>query len=232
MGGANKCLSRHIAPGAPGLCRVTERLIRSTILAMLISRYDGDRRLSLKCFQFRMEFHVDETLLKLIESLEGNLPDVQGDSPVGISLRDDATDEIQLHRGEQKQAYTLKPLNELYGPGNSGTVDPQSEVFMPLFLCIEEEIAKFDANEVQLNDATVTLALNRLSMNPEEQTGDALIRRIQMALRLNLSLNNYARQEVRQADRKIGKSVDRHSEGGRGRGYLKFIHEFFGRLGK
>ena len=174
---------------------------------------------------------MDETLLKLLETLDGK-GDADGRSQVEISVLDDAADEIQLSHGDQKMVYALKPLGELYGRGNSGTVDPQNETFMPLFLCIEEEIAKFDANEVQLNDATVMLALNRLSMNPEEQTDDALIRRIQMALRMNLSLNNYARQEVRQAIRKIGKSVDRHSEGGRGRGYLKFIHGFFGQLRK
>ena len=94
------------------------------------------------------------------------------------------------------------------------------------------EIARFDAMDGRLNDGTVTLALNRLSMSPDEPTEDPLIRRIQFGLRMNLSLNNYSRQEVRQAIRKIGKSAERHSEGGRGRGYLNFIEEFFGKLRK
>ena len=174
---------------------------------------------------------MDDALIKRMDEIAGK-PASVGEHAVKISHVDDVKGEIALVFGDQEERYALKPLNELYGGGNSGTVDPQNETYMPLFLCIEEEIARFDAMDGRLNDGTVTLALNRLSMSPDEPTEDPLIRRIQFGLRMNLSLNNYSRQEVRQAIRKIGKSAERHSEGGRGRGYLNFIEEFFGKLRK
>lgn len=149
---------------------------------------------------------------------------------VKIDFVDDAKGEIELIRDDERKPYTLKPLGELYGKGNSVPVEPQSDVFMPLFLCIEEEIAKFDATERRLTDGEVSLLLNSLGMNPEVPSGDRLAQRVQCALRMTLSLNNYSRQELRQTLRKIGKSVERHTESGRGRGYLNFIHQFFGRM--
>lgn len=168
---------------------------------------------------------MDQELMKRFETEEA-VRNVQ------ISVANAAAGEILLIRGEEKEVYTLKPLNDLYGLDNSGSVDPKNETFMPLFLCIEESIARFDAKHRRLNNTDVALALRHLSINPEELGTDALIQGIQGDLRLNLSLNNYSRQELRQVIRKIGKSVDRHTDGGRGRGYLNYIHEFFGKLRK
>jgi hypothetical protein len=65
-----------------------------------------------------------------------------------------------------------------------------------------------------------------LAMDPDGATADPLAKQIQFSLRLTLSLNDYSRQEVRQAIRKIAKSVNRHKNGDRG--YLMFVREFFG----
>jgi hypothetical protein len=96
-----------------------------------------------------------------------------------------------------------------------------------LFLSIEETIVREDQTHARLTDAGVTLTLERLAMNPEGDPGaDDLARRLQLELRLQLSLNNYSRQEVRSAIRKIGKSVARHTRLAGPRGYLTFIRQY------
>jgi hypothetical protein len=125
---------------------------------------------------------------------------------------------------ENAYARGLRPLAELYSPAEGATADPKVPVFVPLFLCIEEAITLYDTDEETLTDAKVSLALDRLSLSPEEAAPDPLIERIQAALRLTLTVNSYSRQQVRQAVRKIGKSVVRHENGQRG--YLEFIRQF------
>ena len=148
-----------------------------------------------------------------------------------IEVLDCTTGQIVIRGEGDPQPYTLKPLRELYGSGNgTDVVDPEDEIFMPLFLAIEEEIAKYDQTENPgLTDGTLALTLNQLGMEPEAISGDPLSQRIQTVLRLCLSLNNYSRQEVKAALRKINKSVDRHSRVAGRRGYLDFIVKFFGR---
>ena len=174
---------------------------------------------------------MDATLNKRLKDAANELPDGTQQVNIEIERVNDATGEVTLIHGDQQEPYTLKPLAELYGPGSGKTVDAQNDIFMSLFLSIEEEIVRFDSNEELLSDGRVALVLNGLSLNPEAPATDALAQQIQAALRLNLSINDYSRQEVRQALRKIEKSVARHA-GAHGRGYIDFIHKFFGRLRK
>lgn len=151
--------------------------------------------------------------------------------PVGDETKLDVTIEyldedgaINLVHGEKKVPYKLKPLKELYGVGHGDSVNVEDDTYLPLLLSIEEEIARFDAQHAT-TDGPVLLALQTLSMNPEQPSADPLTRGIQVVLRLSLSLNNYSRQEVRQAIRKVEKSVVRHHNGFDG--YLKFIQAQF-----
>jgi hypothetical protein len=144
-------------------------------------------------------------------------------SDVSIRFTDD-DGSIELVYRDAKEPYKLIPLEALYGAGNGPSVDEMDDVYMPLLRCIEEEIVRFDEMREPLTDAAVALALRELSSNPERPSADALARSIQTSLRLNLSLNDYSRQEVRQAIRKIEKSVMRHKNGSRG--YLEFIEEY------
>lgn len=103
---------------------------------------------------------------------------------------------------------------------------------MPLFLAIEEEIARFYRQEApSLTDGATGLVLNQLGMAPESSMPDPLAAGIQVRLRLVLSLKNYSRQEVKAALKKIGKSVDRHTRVDGPRGYLEFIASYFARGG-
>ena len=69
-------------------------------------------------------------------------------------------------------------------------------------------------------------------MDPDAPADHDVTRRVQLALRLCLSLNDYSRQEVRTALRRVQRSVKRHTELQGPRGYLNFIVEFFGSGGK
>jgi len=148
-----------------------------------------------------------------------------------IGVVDDATGEIEVTGPGGTGRYTLKPLGELYGAGpGAATVDPEDDRFMPLFLAIEEEITRYyETVDSSLTDGHVLLALKNLGMNPEAPASDPLARRVQLALRMTLSLNDYSRQDVRSALRQIAKSVERHTRADGRRGYLDFLRTFFGR---
>ena len=169
---------------------------------------------------------MDEQLKALMER---NSTDETGQVTIGIV--DEFAGVVEVLRNEDDASllrHTLKPLAELYGRGTPGQrVDPQSGPFMPLFFTIEETIVKYDHDDSSLTDGQVMLVLDKLGMSPEcDVRDDRLARRIQVNLRANLSLNDYSRDEVRQAIRKIRKSVDRHTRLGGRRGYLDFIREY------
>jgi hypothetical protein len=147
-----------------------------------------------------------------------------------LRIREDNSGEIEVQAPDGPQRYMLKPLSELYGAGTGGDfVDPQDERFMPLMMPIEEEIADYYAEDQTLTDGAVLLALKPLAMSPESEPADELGRRVQVALRLALSLNNFSRQQVRQALRHVTRSVERHTKAEGRRGYLEFISRFFRR---
>lgn len=141
-----------------------------------------------------------------------------------------AQGEIQVETPSGPQRYTLKSLRELYGKGlGAASVNPQDEQYEPLFMAIEQTIALYDDEVRTLTDGLVELTLEQMSMDPAGEPGqDELRHRIQLALRLLLSLDDYSRQEVRTALRTIARSVARHKSLEGRRGYLEFIHEFFG----
>lgn len=140
--------------------------------------------------------------------------------------------EIEIETSEGLRRHVLKPLPELFGKGHGvSSVDPQDERFMPLLLRIEESIVEHYEQDPGLTDGRVSLALSRLILQPgRDPDDDALCRHLQLDLRLLLSLNDYSRQEVRWALRKIDKSVRRHSRADGPRGYLDFIRDQFGLL--
>lgn len=147
-----------------------------------------------------------------------------------VKFADTSAGTLEIVRPEGPVSYTLKPLKDLYAAGdNAPSVDPQDERYMPLFLAIEAEIAQYYEHDApSLTDGVVGLVLDQLSLSPEASNPDPLARRVQTSLRFCLSLNDYSRQEVRAALRKVRKSVDRHSRVDGRRGYLDFIVEFFG----
>ena len=126
--------------------------------------------------------------------------------------------------GGEPISYTLRPLDELYGRGTGvEPVDPKDQRFMPLFNAIEEAIQVAYRDDRGLTDGAVGLALAELSMNPAAPTTNPLAQRVRQQLRLVLSVNDYSRDEVKAAIRKVHKSVERHTRSEGPRGYLDFV---------
>lgn len=126
------------------------------------------------------------------------------------------------------QEYPVKPLDQLYGKGTGrDSLDPQDEIFMPLLTLIEGELSRAGQANPRLTDGDALLALKALSMNPAADVGtDELAALVQAALRLCLSLNDYSRQDVKMAIRKVTQSVQRHTSLAGRRGYLEFIKDY------
>ncbi len=167
---------------------------------------------------------MDETLKQLIAGPDGK-PTRE------IDLSNLANGTVTVYTPDGPTPYTLKTLSELYGAGTGlDTLDPKDETFMPLMLRIEEDIATTYEKRPSLTDADVILALKPLTMDPEAPTQSDLVReQVEVGLRMVLSINDYSRQDVKMALKKILKSVERHNRIDGQRGYLTFIADFFGR---
>lgn len=118
--------------------------------------------------------------------------------------------------------HALKEINEVYTEAKSAASDNE---ITSLCMAIEYAIAYYDhSNDHGLRDDVTIRMLEKLSMKPEMPlTGVGAL--VQAYLRLELSLEDYSRADVRQAVRKIQRSAQRHSKDGP-RGYLDFIHHF------
>ncbi|MGA2499950.1 MAG: hypothetical protein ABSH20_19605 [Tepidisphaeraceae bacterium] len=167
---------------------------------------------------------MDQQLIDIIDRLS----DSEGRAQIGIN-QGTTFGELTIGSGDAAVKYLLKPLGELYGKGpGRDNVDPQDESYMPLFLAIEGEIARCDTIcRYPMMDGTVSMALSSLAMSPEAEVApDSFAEQIQLSLRMTLSVNDYSRQDVKHAIRKILKSVDRHTKAAGQRGYLDFIHKY------
>ena len=148
-----------------------------------------------------------------------------------LRIKEDGSGQIEVETADCVKPYTLKPLAELYGTGTGAeSIDPKDEQFTPLLSAIEEEIARYyEELDPGLTDGQVLITVKQLGMNPEAEPADPLGRRLSVALRLTLSLNDYSRQDVKGCLRQVAKSVERHTKAEGRRGYLELIRRFFGR---
>ncbi len=161
------------------------------------------------------------------DALKTRIGQAKGEGQVIRFTRPDAGEiELLPHRGaDAGESYQLKTLPDLYGAGTGkDSVDLHDEDFLALLMAIEEAIIDFDGVDHRLTDGAVLASLDRLCMTPEANVGnDPLAASIQVSLRLTLSLNDFSRQDVKHALRKIKQSVNRHNKLGGTRGYLSFI---------
>lgn len=128
---------------------------------------------------------------------------------------------VRVEAGKQSVTYRLKSLSELYATGRSGgrSLDEQ----LPLLHTIEAAIKRVYLAHRELTDAGVIRALDQLSLKPETDSQDPLVTAITLDLRLQLSLSEYSREEVRSAIRRVLRSAERHKALAGQRGYLDFI---------
>jgi len=174
---------------------------------------------------------MDQALIDLFATAGIPGGSQEGSSEAAFRFVNEETGEIEINGAGGVKKYTLKPLADLFGKGyGESTIDWKDQRYMPLLLSIEEEIMNHDDAAHDLTDGLVSLTLDRMAANPATAPGsDLLCRRIQLGLRVLLSLNDYSKQEVKQAIRKIAKSVTLHTWHGGIRGYLDFIREQFQR---
>lgn len=170
---------------------------------------------------------MDEQLVSLMKTVGVSARSKPGARPSGTLFLDIDKGQIALGPEEQKQEYSLKPLSELFGKGSGlETLDPTDEQFTPLLMPIEEAIVEYWRQNPSLTDGQTALVLEELAMDPAGLAHNDLLKQaIQFRLRLTLSLNDYSRQEVKMAIRKISKSVQRHTRLAGPRGYLRFISQ-------
>lgn len=146
---------------------------------------------------------------------------------IALNIVDADKGEIEVVLGEAKLRHILRPVNELYSTKPEPRfVDAESDLYLPMVIAIEQTILSYyDANP-GLADGTVQLALDRLAIDPGAQPiKDELCQRLQMRIRINLSLEDYTKREVVAVLRKISKSVQRHSKISGHRGYLEFLEK-------
>jgi hypothetical protein len=129
---------------------------------------------------------------------------------------------INLVSEAETISFKLKSLNNLY---NESVKDDSQEHMLPMLHAIESSIRNFDRDEEKLTDSRIISILDKLSMKPETESGDPLLELINFQLRLQLSTSDYSRANVRNAVRKVLKSVKLHNSEGGPRGYIDFIYQ-------
>jgi hypothetical protein len=143
-----------------------------------------------------------------------------------ISFHEEEDGLIRISGPKGAVEYRLKPLAELFSSGAAPSVmkweDPR---YLSLLHAIEGAIKRLYMENPELTDSSVMLALDRFAIKPETTPNDAVAQRINQELRLMLSMEDYSRDEVRKAARKILGSVKRHKAAAGIRGYLDFIME-------
>ena len=144
-----------------------------------------------------------------------------------ISFHEEEGGLVRISGPKGAVEYRLKPLAELF---SSNGADPavmkwEDPLYLFLLYAIEGEINRAYVSNPELTDSSVMLALDQLAIKPEAASNDAVVRAITRRLRLTLSMDDYSRDEVRKAARKILASVKRHKAAAGIRGYLDFIME-------
>lgn len=129
-----------------------------------------------------------------------------------------ASDQLQLKNGE---TLPLQPFNTLYTEVSQPDLEAR---LVALCMATEFAIAFADhASEHSLQDPEVIVCLEQLALKPEASL-KGLGARIQGYLRLELSLADYSRSDLRNALRRCLRSAQRHHKSEGARGYLAFIH--------
>lgn len=147
------------------------------------------------------------------------------DNAISFHEKEDGLVRLSGPKGEV--VYRLKPLQELF---SNASADPavmkwEDPRYLSLLYAIEGAVKRAYLDSEELADSAVIIALDQIAMKPEVVSNDIIVRQINCELRVALSMDDYSRDEVRKAARKILASVKRHKDAGGARGYLDFIME-------
>lgn len=144
---------------------------------------------------------------------------------VSFSKNEDGLINISSSKGSF--IYRLKPLNELFSPEGTENIEInwEDKDYMTLLYTIEKTILNVYKENPELTDSSVILALENLALKPEFNNNDIVVKAINHDLRLQLSMSDYSRSDVKKAIRKILNSAKRYNKFEGMRGYLNFILE-------
>ena len=135
---------------------------------------------------------------------------------------------IKIESAKGDFTHKLKPLNELFCQenGKAAEIDWEDSHYIHLLYTIERAIKRIYELNYALTDSDVIPVLETLAMKPETVSKNIILKSINQELRLQLSMNDYSRHEVKMAIRKILNSAkSRYKQGGL-RGYLNFIMKY------
>ncbi|OHE24486.1 MAG: hypothetical protein A2X92_07775 [Syntrophus sp. GWC2_56_31] len=114
--------------------------------------------------------------------------------------------------------YQLKPLEELYAePKLRKNLEDET---VSLLYEIEKTIKDYYSIDQSLTDASVIMALEKLSIKPEAPAQNDFLRNITGCLRMFMSMNRFSRSELRQGINRALRSARRHNKIDGIRGYL------------
>ncbi len=131
---------------------------------------------------------------------------------------------VEVSSEKGRFTHKLKPLNELYVATPSSPYDEARE--LQLLAANESPIKRMSEDNEEITDSSVVFALEILSSKPEIETSDEIAQTVSRELRLCLSMNDYTRDEVKRAIRKVLNSAKKHNRDSGRKGYLNFIAEF------
>lgn len=168
----------------------------------------------------------DANLLQTLQTKTAYTPPLEADISHAVTLLTETATELDfdtssltLSGGETQALQSLKALYQEQAL-------PREERTVALCMAIEYALAQADhQGGHHLQDPEVIKALEQLSLKPETPLAD-LGARLQTWLRLELSLADGSRAELRQAVRRCLRSAQRHHKIEGPRGYLDFIHHF------
>lgn len=145
-----------------------------------------------------------------------------------VAFASDSNSLVSVSCGEKTIEYDLKPLQELYGPETAQptAVKLTDSRYFEVLYAIEGAIKRLYQDMPDLTDSSVILVLEKMSAKPEFVDNSPVSRTIHQNLRLQLSMTDYSRNEVRQSIRQVLKSAKRHKGISGIRGYLDFIVQY------
>ncbi|GJQ24640.1 MAG: hypothetical protein HRU72_02940 [Planctomycetia bacterium] len=168
-----------------------------------------------------------EFLEKLNSVTEWKQVDEKGEQmKFALSFSNEGEGLVKIETAKGGFVYKLKQLNELFSPGNDKTpvIVWKDQRYMPLLYTIERAIKKvYEECSYRLTDSDVIPALKALAVKSESVSKNSISKSINQELRLQLSTNDFSRQEVKMAIRRILNSAERHNKHRGLRGYLDFI---------
>jgi len=136
---------------------------------------------------------------------------------------------IKIESAKGDFTHKLKPLNELFSQENSKIteINWKDQYYLNLLYAIERAIKRiYEGTYYRITDSDVIPVLETLAMKPETVNNNSVLKAINQELRLQLSMNNYSRHEVKMAIRKILNSAKKHNKQGGLRGYLGFVLKY------